>query len=68
MASTKSRLGRGLGGLISGTTGATAKQAAPKKAAAPVQAAKRIQGGGATKPTAPAGVAVRPDLQRRVVI
>jgi ParB family chromosome partitioning protein len=35
MASTKSRLGRGLGGLISGTTGTTAKQAAPKKAAEP---------------------------------
>ncbi|MFT5622459.1 MAG: ParB family chromosome partitioning protein [Bacteroidia bacterium] len=35
MASTKSRLGRGLGGLISGTTGTTAKQAAPKKAAGP---------------------------------
>ena len=29
MASSKSRLGRGLGGLISGTTGATAKKAAP---------------------------------------
>jgi ParB family chromosome partitioning protein len=41
MASTKSRLGRGLGGLISGTTGATAKQAAPKKAAAP---AKKVAG------------------------
>ena len=35
MASTKSRLGRGLGGLISGTTGTSAKQAAPKKAAGP---------------------------------
>jgi ParB family chromosome partitioning protein len=31
MASSKSRLGRGLGGLITGTTGATAKKAAPKK-------------------------------------
>lgn len=30
MASSKSRLGRGLGGLISGTTGATAKKAAPQ--------------------------------------
>ena len=39
MASSKSRLGRGLGGLISGTTGATANQAAPKKAAAPVRKA-----------------------------
>jgi ParB family chromosome partitioning protein len=37
MASSKSRLGRGLGGLISGTTGATAKKAAPKKGAAPVK-------------------------------
>ena len=34
MASSKSRLGRGLGGLISGTTGATAKKAAPKKTVA----------------------------------
>jgi ParB family chromosome partitioning protein len=32
MASSKSRLGRGLGGLISGTTGATAKKAAPQVA------------------------------------
>lgn len=39
MASSKSRLGRGLGGLISGTTGATAKKAAPKKTAAPVKKA-----------------------------
>ena len=30
MASSKGRLGRGLGGLISGTTGATAKKAAPQ--------------------------------------
>lgn len=37
MASSKSRLGRGLGGLISGTTGATAKKAAPKKAPASVK-------------------------------
>lgn len=33
MASSKSRLGRGLGGLISGTTGATAKNAAPQASA-----------------------------------
>ena len=46
MASSKSRLGRGLGGLISGTTGATAKKAAPKKTAA---AAKKA----GTKPAAP---------------
>lgn len=37
MASSKSRLGRGLGGLISGTTGATAKKAAPKKTTAPAK-------------------------------
>ena len=42
MASSKSRLGRGLGGLISGTTGATARKAAPTKATplAPKVAAK----------------------------
>ena len=39
MASSKSRLGRGLGGLISGTTGTSAKQAAPKKVAASVRKA-----------------------------
>lgn len=43
MASSKSRLGRGLGGLISGTTGATAKEAAPKKTAALAQKATTKQ-------------------------
>jgi ParB family chromosome partitioning protein len=51
MASSKSRLGRGLGGLISGTTGATAKKAAPKKAAAPAKKA-------AAKPAVQASAAV----------
>ena len=51
MASSKSRLGRGLGGLISGTTGATAKKAAPKKAAAPAKNA-------AAKPAVQASAAV----------
>ena len=45
MASNKSRLGRGLGGLISGTTGATSKQAAPKQKPATVvtAAAKKVK-------------------------
>jgi ParB family chromosome partitioning protein len=51
MASSKSRLGRGLGGLISGTTGATAKKAAPKKTATPAKKA-------AAKPKAERSVSV----------
>jgi ParB family chromosome partitioning protein len=39
MASSKSRLGRGLGGLISGTTGATAKKAMPEKSPAALKQA-----------------------------
>jgi len=39
MASSKSRLGRGLGGLITGTTGATAKKAAPEKTQTPAKKA-----------------------------
>jgi ParB family chromosome partitioning protein len=50
MASSKSRLGRGLGGLITGTTGATAKKAAPKKTASPAKKA-------ASKKAAPAAQA-----------
>jgi ParB family chromosome partitioning protein len=49
MASSKSRLGRGLGGLISGTTGATAKKAAPQVTAPSKKAA--------VKKPAPAAVA-----------
>jgi len=40
MANSKSRLGRGLGGLITGTTSATAKKASPTKGAAPKQKAE----------------------------
>lgn len=54
MASSKSRLGRGLGGLISGTTGATAKKAAPKKIAALVNKAPAKQAAPSAKASAAA--------------
>ena len=52
MASSKTRLGRGLGGLISGTTGATPKKAAPQASTL------------SSKRAAPQGTAVVPQAER----
>ena len=54
MASSKSRLGRGLGGLISGTTGATAKKAASQASSSAKKSAVKKS---AVKKAAPSPVA-----------